>query len=165
LAELGELARLQGDHPRSRALLEEAQALAHETGYRWLTGLVAVTLARLARAEGDVGRADALVKEGLSVFRDHGGKVSLVTAVALCGAMAAERGLHRRGARLLGASASQRPRAWWESPADRQAYDESLSTARVALGERAFAAAYADGQAMTQEQTVAYAMSDEAQDA
>jgi hypothetical protein len=40
---------------------------------------------------------------------------------------------------------------------DRDAYDRSVAAAQVALGEEAFATAYAKGQAMTLKQAIDYA--------
>jgi hypothetical protein len=48
-------------------------------------------------------------------------------------------------------------RAW---PADREALDQAVALARAGLEEVAAAAAWAEGQAMTLEQAVAYALED-----
>ena len=57
----------------------------------------------------------------------------------------------RRGRALLKASGS----TWWL--ADRVEYERNLAAIRAALSEAAFAAAWAEGQAMTQERAIAYA--------
>ena len=160
-AGLGILALLEGDHARSRALLEEGLALAQESAAWSLIGLVVFNLGRLARAEEDIARADALIRESLSVFRDHGDWTGVAAPLTWSGVIAVERGLLRRGVRLIGASASRQPRPWWESSHDRRAYDQRLSDARAALGEPGFAAAFAEGQTMTLDQAVAYALSDD----
>ena len=45
-------------------------------------------------------------------------------------------------------------------PAERAAYERQLSAARVQLGEDAYAAAWAEGQALTLEQAIAEALSE-----
>src|SRR5437667_74643 len=75
--------------------------------------------------------------------------------------LAAQQGQPVRALRLAGAGAAHRPginlggaeQAW---------LDRMLAPARHALAETAQAAAWAAGQAMTLEQAVAYALSDEA---
>jgi non-specific serine/threonine protein kinase len=155
---LGVAARLEGDHARSRALLEESLALLRKSGDRLKIGGALASIGSLARAEGDVGRAETLLKEALALFRDLGVHEDVAAAIGSCGALAIQRGAHRRGARLLGAVKPQYLQRPWLFPDDRRAYGESLAAARAALGERGFAAATAEGEAMTLEQAIASAL-------
>jgi predicted ATPase/DNA-binding XRE family transcriptional regulator len=158
LSILGVVARLEGDHARSWALLEEGLALVRKSGDRSATGSTLVWIGSLARAEGDVGRAETLVKEGLALFLDLGDEAEAAAAVGVCGALAIQRGSHRRGARLLGAVKPQDLRRPLLFRDDRGAHEESRAAARAALGERDFAAATAQGAAMTPEQAIASAL-------
>ena len=79
-------------------------------------------------------------------------------AVVLCGAVAIQRGAHRRGARLLGAVNPQSLRRSWLFRYDPRAYEESLAAARAALGEPDFAAVTAEGGGLTLAQAIASAL-------
>jgi predicted ATPase/class 3 adenylate cyclase len=157
---LGQVARLEGDLARSRALFEECLALAREQGNRWMMGLLFLNLGRLAQLDGDVGRAEGLLRQSLAVFRDLGDQAGLSAAVGFLGVLAISRGAPRTAVRLSGAVAPGPALSLPLTPADRRAYEESLAVARTALGEDAFAAARAEGQAMTLEQAVASALND-----
>ena len=64
-----------------------------------------------------------------------------------------------RAARLLGAATGQFEAigaAMW--PADRLEYERTVAAARAALSEEVFAAAWAEGRAMTLDQAIAYAL-------
>jgi hypothetical protein len=65
----------------------------------------------------------------------------------------------QRAARLLGAAHAMREAIGaphW--PSERAAYDADVDVAREGLGDRAFAAAWAQGWAMSLEQAIAYAL-------
>ncbi len=73
-------------------------------------------------------------------------------------AVTATRGQPRRAARLLGAAATLREAGGTPlRPVDRADYDRTVTAARTALGDNAFAAAWAEGRALSLEQTVAEA--------
>jgi hypothetical protein len=68
---------------------------------------------------------------------------------------------HWRAARLGGAAAAQRAAIGAPlPPADRRAHDGLTMAARAALGEEAFAEAWAAGRALPLEQVVAEALAD-----
>jgi non-specific serine/threonine protein kinase len=158
---LGLVARLEGDLARSRTLLEECLALCREEGHRGDMGLALLNLGRLAQAERDVGWAESWLRQSVTVFRDLGDQAGVSAAVGFFGVLAICRGAHRKGARLLGAVGPGPAPSLPLTPDDRRAYAESIAAARVALGEHEFAVAWAQGQAMTLEQAVAYALSDD----
>jgi non-specific serine/threonine protein kinase len=107
------------------------------------------------------------VRQALALRRDlaraggmpGGAGVSL----ALLACVASAQGRAARAARLFGA-VEHRP---WSgprrilSPEQRDIYDRGVATARAALGEAAFAAAWAAGGAMAPEDAVAYALADD----
>jgi tetratricopeptide (TPR) repeat protein len=161
LAFLGGLARLEGDFDQSRTVLEESLILARRTGNQIATGVALLNLGSLARTEGDTGHGETFVKESVVAYRDSGWTAATLTAIGFCGVLAIKRGVGQRGARLLGAVDPRYIRAWWVFPDDHRAYEESLVAARVSLGDAAFAAAWAAGQALTLEQAIAYALSGE----
>jgi non-specific serine/threonine protein kinase len=159
---LGGLARIEGAYEQSRALLEETLALARKIGDQWMAGVILFSLGSLARAERDSGRAETFLRGSLAVFRDLDNVADAPVVVAFFGVLAIERGAHERGARLLGAVDPRFLRRQWLFRDERRAYEDGLTAARAALGEREFVAAWAEGQAMTLDQAVAYALSGDA---
>jgi DNA-binding CsgD family transcriptional regulator len=62
-------------------------------------------------------------------------------------------------ARLLGAAAALlEATSGFLEPVDRADFDVNVATTRVRLGEQAFAAAWAEGHAMTMDEAIAYAL-------
>jgi non-specific serine/threonine protein kinase len=158
LSDVAQVARLEGDRARSRALLEECLALAREEGHRGNTGLVLLNLGRVAQAEGNVGRATSLFRQSLLVYRDLGDPAGLSAAVGFLGVLAISRDAYRTAVRLLGAVGPGPALSLRLSPADRRAYEESIVAAQAAMGGDVFAAAWAEGQAMTLDQAVTHAL-------
>jgi tetratricopeptide (TPR) repeat protein len=163
LTGLGDSARLAGDFGSARTFLEENLVIARERGAPKVLGVALVHLGTLAQAEGDLERAKTLIKESIGAFRDGNGRAELAVAISYCGMLAVAQGAHRRGARLLGAGddpeiARRTLPGWWQGPDDRQAYKESLAAARASLGDDEYGHARIEGQAMTLDQAVAYAL-------
>jgi hypothetical protein len=76
-----------------------------------------------------------------------------------------------RAVRLFGAAATMRAtlgtavaRSWSIplTPVNRDAYERRVATARAVLGEEAFAATWAEGEALLPEQAIALALGEEA---
>jgi tetratricopeptide (TPR) repeat protein len=155
---LGLVVRLEDDLARSRALREEALALYREEGHRGDMGLALLNLGRVAQAEGDVGRAASLLRQSLLVYRDLGDPAGLSAAVGFLGVLAISRDAYRTAVRLLGAVGRGRALSLPLTPEGRRADAESIAVARTALDEDAFAAADAEGQAMTLDQAVTHAL-------
>jgi tetratricopeptide (TPR) repeat protein len=162
---VAQVARLEGDLARSRALQEECLALAREQGDREMMGLVYLNLGRLAQAERDVGRAESWLRQSLTMYRDLGDQAGLSAAVGFLGVLAISRDAYRTAARLLGAVGPGPALSLPLTPDDRRAYEESIAAARAALGEDAFAAAWAQGRARTLEQAADDALRDDSSEA
>ena len=75
------------------------------------------------------------------------------------GLVACERGDHRRAARLFGAAETFGAISSFRRESPEQAFhDRHEATTQAVLGDAAFAAAWAEGQAMTLEQAVSFAL-------
>jgi hypothetical protein len=162
-----ELARREGDIPRARELVREAMAVAATMRYRdpyhaWVHHAL---FGDLALAEGKHEEAAASYQAALALALAHAHRPTIVHLVTILGVLAVRLGTPARGVRWLAAvihdnrSAVKAPgsvRA--ELPAEREA---ALASARTVLGEAAFAAAWAAGQALSLETAAAEALTDE----
>ena len=76
--------------------------------------------------------------------------------------MASADGQPERAVRLFGAAAALLDTLKASlAPADRNDYERTVATLRAQLGTQRFTAAWADGQALTLEQAIAYAIGPE----
>ena len=159
---LGDTMVRQGDHEDARVLVEEALVLSRELGYKWMMVVSLYVLGKVARGGGDYGRATEFFKESLIVWQeiDSGMELFLPIRLEALGELAVEQGQPERGACLLGAAESLRLAIDYSNmgPDDRANYDRGLAAARSKLGEEAFAAAWAEGQVMSMEAAIEYAL-------
>jgi predicted ATPase/transcriptional regulator with XRE-family HTH domain len=159
---LGNLWRIRGNYARAAALLQEAELESWESGSSWATANSLTSLGHLARDQGDLSRAIALYRESLPLFREIGNKGYLALcleglAIALLG-----QGRYERTATLCAAAAALRAAARAPLPKpEQEAYDRTVASSRAALGDAAFARAWQRGQALSLDEIVANALSDD----
>ena len=157
--QIGHLARAQGDDARAAACYDEALTLAQAGGYKDMIGSIRHNQAYLALHQGEYARAEASLVESLVVSRATEDWGQVAYGVAVMGGVAVAQGQPERAARLLGAA-----EAWFDvpghtiDPPERAEHDGYIAAARAQLGEEAFAAAWAAGQALTLEQAIAEAL-------
>ena len=144
----------------------ESLAIYRELGDTRGISLCHVGLGFIELARGNHERAAALLEEALRVLRGSGRKFCLAYGIFGLAAVAAARGEPVRAARLWGAGGGltrgdrRRSLSQWEL----QAYDYEgrVSAARNMLGdEGAWEAAFAEGRAMSADEAVEYALSEE----
>ena len=86
-------------------------------------------------------------------------QASIAWCLAALGSAAALSGDAERAVRLWGAAERQRQSIGCRpAPAARATYERAMAVARAQFDEATFAAAWAEGQAMTLEQAIAYAL-------
>jgi len=153
---LGQLALGQGDVVTAHSLAEKSMALYREMGHRHGTAESLAVLGKVVAAQGDYATARALYEESLAISGELGEKwVIAVRLLGLGEVVAAQRQL-AWAAQLWGAADALRDAVGIPIPPVELAdYEHSLSAARVHLGERAFAAAWAQGRSMTPQQALA----------
>jgi non-specific serine/threonine protein kinase len=159
LMDLGDLAYHQDDCRRATIMYEECLALCREVGEVIVNAGALQRLGRLAQAQGAPALAMTRHREGLSLAWAVGA-ISLV-AGSLEGVAAAAhgQGQSERAAQLLGAAKGVREaRGIPLAPIDRPGYDAVITAVHAALGEAAFAAAWAEGRALALEEAVALAL-------
>jgi ATP/maltotriose-dependent transcriptional regulator MalT len=161
LQTLAGLARHQGDAIAVRRLAEEGLALARELHDKRAIARAQHMLALIAIEQGDAALACALLDEAHVLVREIGDQLLLVWGLAHHALAAIAQGQVRWAAQLLGASdvladaigLLARPTET-ANPAN-PIGKHMLATIRATLGEAAFAAAWAEGRAMTPEQALA----------
>jgi tetratricopeptide (TPR) repeat protein len=159
LVNLGELARSQGDLQAARALHSEAldrfRAVRRKGGMTHaLAGLAAI-----AAQQRDDAAATSLFGECLVLSAELGSAYGLACSEMGLAGVAARRGQGEPAARLLGAAtALLAGHGLVLDPADQAEYARNRAAVEGQLDATAWTATYAEGQAMTVEQAVAYAL-------
>jgi predicted ATPase/Tfp pilus assembly protein PilF/DNA-binding XRE family transcriptional regulator len=159
LNSLGDVAHQQGDYARAAALHEEALALQRALGDKLGIASSLHNLGHVAYDQGDHGRAAALVGESLLLGRDIGARHLVAASLESLGWVAAARGQAEQAARLAGATVALREILGVPlPPAFRAGHDRAVQAMRAALGEEAFAAAWAEGRTLPLEAAIAAAL-------
>ncbi len=159
LANLGDNVRAQGDARRAETLYHEALSLRRAVGdTRGIAGCL-FYLGWLAQERGDYRRAIALYAESIPLFQSVGVAWNVAYMLGGLAGIARAWGQRERAVRLYGAAATLRAAVGGPTYPDRlAARDRDISALRGALGEEAFAAAWAAGQALPLEQAITEAL-------
>lgn len=155
---IGEHARLSGDLARARSAYEQSLAIAERTGDARRQYYVLYNLAFVAQRAGNHHEAIRALRRSLALCQDLGVPTDVIQELlALAGSLGAL-GEPVRAAQLFGAAhAFLQHRGVLIDPSDQPEHDRNMAVVRAQLGEAAFEAAWAKGQAMTFDQAVAYA--------
>jgi DNA-binding CsgD family transcriptional regulator/tetratricopeptide (TPR) repeat protein len=164
LVNLGYVALLQGNYERATTLSEEALAVARKLGNAGVEILpeALVNLGLAALDQGDHERATVSFKEGLALAQEVGIKASVINALEAMATLAGTLGEAPRAAHLWGAAQAAREATGIAlPPGERALHEPYLASARSQLGEEAWGAALAEGQAMSLEEAAQYALAQE----
>lgn len=159
---LGNVAYEEGDLEESRRLKEEACRLAEVSGSIGTLPYALQGLGLIASQQGDFKGARSYFTRALGVCRDLGDRLNIAYLLEHLGEVAERAACWDRVARLCGAADSLRdtlgaPRP----PIHLSACEQRLDAARAALGAERFSTGLAEGSAMTLEQAIEYALSEE----
>jgi non-specific serine/threonine protein kinase len=156
LAHLGIAAWGRGDAERAAALWEEALAAHRTSGDDWGAANALAYLGLLACERRSLGRAAALLGESIALFGATGSLENVAGGLANAATLAAARGETDRAARLFGAAEALRETIGGRlGLPERAVYERAVGAVRTALGEGAFATAWAAGRALPVDQAVA----------
>ncbi|HET8853406.1 MAG TPA: tetratricopeptide repeat protein, partial [Ktedonobacteraceae bacterium] len=152
----GQLALGQGDLATAHSEVEESVVLYKEMGHRHGTAESLAVLGKVVAAQGDYAAARTLYEESLVLSGELGEKWVIAACLLGLGEVVAAQRQLAWAAQLWGAADALRDAISVSVPPIELAdYERSLSAARVHLGERAFAAAWAQGRSMTPQQALA----------
>jgi hypothetical protein len=164
--QLGLLALFRGDSSAALRHLEEAEILARRAGDRAVLGQALRMLGIWYAKAGGLAHAERLYREALTTIRDLGERWFTPRCLLALAGIAAERQAFARATRLLGAADAAiggiGGRLYPYELAEQEGY---LASARAALGDVAFDIAWAEGQALSREDAVAYALHDDGRSA
>ncbi len=150
---------MRGNYALALELYEQSLAAREHTGDRDGICMVLSLMGTLAFHEGRYEDARALLRRALAMQHEIHYGWAEANALAAFAGLAAAMGDARRAARLAGA-AERLARALAVSlvPDHRRALDNACALARAELGEAAFTNAWSDGEAMSTDLAVAYAL-------
>jgi hypothetical protein len=147
------IAHLQGDHARAAAYHEESLAAFLELGDKFGSGEQMAYLADVARDRGEYDRARQLYRESFSLYHSLESKGGVAAVFDGLAAVAEAEGQLLRAARLFGAAHYLREVIG--KPKDLATDDRAIAGVRAALGEEAFAVAWAEGRALPLDEAIA----------
>ncbi|MEO5873589.1 MAG: LuxR C-terminal-related transcriptional regulator [Streptosporangiaceae bacterium] len=162
LVELGALLAVSDEPARAAAFLEEALELCEQSGELWLKSYALAVLAILAWQKNDLAEALALALEGVRLKRVFNDQVGIALCLAVLAWIASSRGDHLRAAVLFGAL----QQIWKATNATMFAnlidyHETAAERSRLALGAKAFQAAFQSGRDETWDRILDGALGDE----
>ncbi len=162
LRELGALTAEGGDLRRANELLDESEGLAREHGDDSALAAILLDRSRLALAARDTESAASLATEAVELYRRYGTTGGVAEGVHVLALAAEADGEPDRAARLLGAAEALRDAAGTPlAAANSGGLEDAVRRASAVLGDAAFAAAHAEGRALSVDEAVALAVADE----
>ncbi len=159
---LGELARTVGDYQRARDVYDASLVISRQTGEKFRQILLQGNLSYVAYQEGNYESARELSVSYLNQIYLIGTELGTLDGLAQLAGPLGKLGELEKAARLLGATAALMSAIGFDHQAgDQLEIDKYEADVRARLDEDVFKAAWAEGQAMTLEQAVAYALEDD----
>src|SRR5437879_4160240 len=145
----------RGDRQAARPLVEEQLAVCRELGDSELLIHALGAMGHLAREDGDYTEARSWYAESLALRHKMGYQLALALALEDFAVLAGREQQAERAIRLLGAGEAFCETLGARPPvAAIEEYEQTVAEGRAALGEAAFAAAWAEGRAMSLDQAV-----------
>jgi predicted ATPase/transcriptional regulator with XRE-family HTH domain len=165
LFQLGLIARQRSELARARSLLNRALTIQSALGHPRPVGITLFHLGLVAEEQGDYSREQSLYEQSVGFLQQVKDRRELAFLLDGFASLSVARSQYRRGAVLSGAATALRQQIGSAVPPPMQPrVDRTLRLARDGLGEAAFAQALAEGQAMTLEEAIAYALESKDED-
>jgi predicted ATPase/two-component SAPR family response regulator len=158
---LGDLARDQGDWVRAQTIYADCLAHLQEAGEKWGSALAHYSLALVFLHQKDNAQATAHLRESLQLYQTVGYSLGLVEGLEAMAVLLVQQGNPAlvEAAHWLGAAHASRLKMGTPiPPTDREQYEQTTTQVWDALGQNAYEAAWARGQAMTLTQAVKEAL-------
>ncbi len=147
------------DNDAARRLLEESLQTYRALEFPRFVALVLHSLGKVALAEADLDRANDYLQQSLTGMRQVGEKLGIHGVLDAFGQLASAQGRTERAVRLAGAADRLRATSGTQSwPVEQRTRAQWLGTARQTLDEPTYQAARDQGQTMSREEAIAYAL-------
>lgn len=154
-----ELAEMQGDLVLATRLTEEGRDHAKVVGVPFVVAGMTIRLGHLARQQGNYAQAKEHYRAALELLRAFGSPTFLAWCLEGLAATLSAEDQHIQTTRLCGAATALREQAQTPlPPGERAAFERIVAHNKAALHDQAFAAEWALGAALTQEEALTYAL-------
>jgi len=161
LAGLGELAVRRGQYKRASDLLKESLNISRRSGEKWGIAIALGSLGWVALRQHDFRETRKLLSESLDVRMETGDKGGMAWCLEKLAEANSLQSRLQTAVTIFGAASALRATVGSVMDAtDRPEYEHMIAGLRTALGKQAFAAAWTEGQAMTLEQAIHYALAE-----
>jgi predicted ATPase/DNA-binding XRE family transcriptional regulator len=158
---LAEIARVRGNLARATTLYEQAFAIVQGLGMQWGMAMIAALLGHLAYQQQSYALAKARYRESLALLRAFDSPTYIAWCLEGLAATVCAEGHFTQATRLCAAAATLRTQAQAPlPPAEREAVELVVTTARVALDLPAFEREWNRGTLLTQEEAMEEALAD-----
>jgi tetratricopeptide (TPR) repeat protein len=155
----GRIAAVKGDYEQAYANLQESIAIDEEYGYRINYLFGRTHLGYLALNRGNITEAHEIFTEALQSFFDDKNEIGVAFTLEGMAGLFVAVGKLEIAAQLIGWSDALRERIGDHRPPLEQAdVDKIIAACIIKLGEVAFSDAYDEGQKMSLDEAVAYAL-------
>src|SRR2546423_3064684 len=158
---LSDVASMRGDLEQATAPLEEALANARVSGMTWDIPIMTAMLGHLARQQQRYDLAKARYREALVRFRTFSSPSYIAGCLEGYAAVLSAEGHYTQATRMCAATAALREQL--QAPllqAQREAFEQTVATARAALDEASFAREWNAGTVLTQDEAIDNALSE-----
>lgn len=155
---LGRVAQIEGDFVQARRLHQESLRLFHQCKMEGGFAQGNQSLGEIALAMGDATLATTHLINSLLISQKMGDRMGVAWCLAGLAGVSVLDEEPERAARLWGAAETLRQAIEARpAPAARVTHERLMAQARKQLGEKVFAAAWAEGSALGMEEAIAYA--------
>jgi non-specific serine/threonine protein kinase len=162
LANLGQVERHRGNHSRAIALNIEALSLFRDLEDTLRVVEILSVTGRDTAYHGAYEAAEEFIEEGLPLARDLRNGYCVSHCLEGLAALAGTKADGVRAARLWGAAEALREAVGAPlAPVDLPSHERNVAAVRAHIDETSWEAAWAEGKAMTLEEAVEYALSEE----
>ena len=161
MSHLSDVASMRGDLERATALLEEALANARLSEMTWDIPIMTAMLGHLACQQQRYDLAKARYREALVRFRTFSSPTYIASCLDGYAATLSGEGHYTQATRMCAAAAALREQIQAPLPqAQREAFEQTVATARAALDEDSFVREWNAGTGLTQDEAIDNALSE-----
>jgi len=151
---------MRGDVARATVLLEEGLASAKAFGITWDIPIAMTLLGHLAREQQHYALAKVRYREALTLYRAFSSPTYIASCLESFAATVCAEEHYAQTTRLYAAAAVLRKQTQTPlPPAEREEFEQTIATAKAALGEPAFVKEWNTGAALTQDAAIEDALS------